>query len=283
VSSGLRTLRLPTSWGALTLVGGSRAGEATLVLLPQLRLALDAGRPHRALPPMSTVVVSHGHVDHIGGLATWASQRELNAMGPGRVVAPSSIAGRIESLLRIHADLEGSRGYAVEVVPASVGATVDLRRDMHLEFFATDHVVPSLGTRVVWTRHRRMEAFAEFPPEELARLRREGTTITEPVRTTLLAATGDTGVGLFSDVSALDAEVLLIECSFYAAGEEERARRWGHLHLTDLVDHLDRLRCRHLVLLHPSRRHRLADAVATATAALAGFPGSLHHLMVEWD
>ena len=36
MSSNLRRLRLETSWGPLSIVGGSRAGEGTLILLPQL-------------------------------------------------------------------------------------------------------------------------------------------------------------------------------------------------------------------------------------------------------
>ena len=110
----LRTLALDTSWGSLTVVGGSRAGEGTLVLLPQLRLALDAGRPHRALAPMSTVLVSHGHMDHIGGLGYWASQRYLNSMGPGTVMAPAEIADDVKALLETMARLEGGRPYDVD-------------------------------------------------------------------------------------------------------------------------------------------------------------------------
>jgi hypothetical protein len=73
----VRTLELATSWGTLRIAGGSRAGEGSVLLLPQLRLALDAGRPLRALVPMVHVVVSHGHADHLLGLAAWASQRQL--------------------------------------------------------------------------------------------------------------------------------------------------------------------------------------------------------------
>ena len=136
MSPGLKTLRLETSWGEFALAGGSRAGEATMILLPQLRLALDAGRAHRSLPAMSTVVVSHGHVDHIGGLAHWASQRALNSLGPGRVLAPAPIADRVATLLGLHAALEGSDGYPVEVVATRVGDCIPVRRDMHLEFFS---------------------------------------------------------------------------------------------------------------------------------------------------
>ena len=57
--SSLCRLQLDTSWGELIIVGGSRAGDGSVILLPQLHLALDAGRAHRALPAMTTVVVPY--------------------------------------------------------------------------------------------------------------------------------------------------------------------------------------------------------------------------------
>lgn len=170
----LRTLSLDTSWGPLTLAGGSRAGEATMVLLPQLRLALDAGRPHRALPPMATVFVSHGHLDHVGGLTYWASQRFLNSMGPGTVLAPRAIAAPLERLLAVTAELEGGRPYGVTIEPLDPGGRRAIRRDMELETFSTDHWIPTLGCRLLWShRHLRPE-LAGLPGEEIARRRRAG-------------------------------------------------------------------------------------------------------------
>ena len=37
----LRSLVIDTSWGPLRIAGGSRAGEGTTILAPQLRLALE--------------------------------------------------------------------------------------------------------------------------------------------------------------------------------------------------------------------------------------------------
>lgn len=125
----LRRLQLATSWGELAVVGGSRAGEGTLILLPQLHLALDAGRAHRALPSMTTVLASHGHADHLGGLAYWASQRQLQSMGPAHLLAPSPIASDIEVLLATHARLEGGDAYDIDVVGVEDGERYTLRRD----------------------------------------------------------------------------------------------------------------------------------------------------------
>jgi len=278
-------LRLDTSWGELRLVGGSRAGEGSIVLLPQLRLALDAGRPARALVPLETVVVSHGHLDHLLGVPAWASQRQLQGMRGGRVLCPAGIAGPLEELLAGCAALEGGNPYGVAVAPVRAGDWVDLRRDVRLGFFATSHWVETLGTVVEWTRRRLRPELAGTPAPELQRLRATGHTVTEEVRTRLLAYLADTGPEVFEHEPWLaDVEVLVAECTFLRAGDRERARRFGHTHLADLVELAAGLRCRHLVLSHLSRRHRLATGARTIRKALgsAGRP-RLHLLNTEWE
>jgi ribonuclease Z len=281
----LRNLVLATSWGPLTVAGGSRAGEGTLVLLPQLRLALDAGRPHRGLPPMSTVLISHGHMDHLGALGYWASQRYLNSMGPGTILAPAEIVDDLRRLLETLASLEGGRPYDSAVVPVRPADGHPLRPDMELRFFATDHWVPTLGCRLVWrTQHLRAELMG-LPGKEIARRRQSGLRVTDERRLDLLAYCADSGPGLFAtEPDLLAAEVVLIECSFYRPADRDRATRYGHMHLDDLVAVADRLSCRHLVLLHASRRQRLREVQRFLDDALQPRLGcELHHLMVDWD
>jgi len=281
----LRRLQLDTTWGDLTVVGGSRAGEGTLILLPQLHLALDAGRAHRALPSMTTLLVSHGHVDHLGGIAYWASQRQLQSMGPARLFAPSDIAAGIEELLATHARLEGGEPYEVEVIAVEPGQRHPLRRDIDLVFFATDHWVSTLGSRLVWRRHHLLPELADLAGEEIARRRSAGETVTEEIEANLLAYCADSGPGVLADQpEALSAEVLLIECSFYRPGDRERAVRYGHMHLEDLLAAIDRLDCRHLVMLHASRRHRLREVESILDERLRPhLDCSLHHLMIDWE
>ncbi len=280
----MRTLDLATSWGTLRLEGGSRAGEGSLCLLPQLALALDAGRPLRRLVPVQHVVLSHGHADHLLGLAGWASQRQLQGLPPGTVYAPGGIAREVEELLALHARVEGGAAYGVSVVRVAAGETVPLRRDFALRFFATTHWTETLGCCLLWRRCRLRRDLAGLPPAELEERRRAGERITEEISVPLLAYTADTGPEVFARQPWLaDVEVLVTECTFLEPDERGRARRYGHLHLEDLAELAPTLANRHLVVTHLSRRHTLAAGEAAIRSALAPrFAGSLHLFNTDW-
>lgn len=280
----LRRLQLDTSWGDLVVAGGSRAGEGTLVLLPQLKLALDPGRPHRALPPMSTVVVSHGHLDHLGGLAYWASQRFLQSMGPATMVAPRPLVNDLGELLALHARLEGGRPYDVDVVAVEPDTVHALRRDVELRFFPTDHWVPTLGTEVWWIKTRLRPELEGLSGEQIAGRRAAGDEVSETVPLRLLAFCADSGPALLADrPKTFDAEVVLLECSFFRPTDRDRAERYGHLHVDDLLAAAPSFGCRHLVLLHASRRHRLADVETRIERDIRPrLDCAVHHLLVDW-
>jgi len=184
---------------------------------------------------MRTVVVSHGHLDHLGGLGYWASQRFLNSMPPASLLVPSAIEEDIRSLLENFARLEGGRPYEVEVIPMEDGSVHQLRRDMELAFFATDHWVPTLGTRITWHKRRLRTEHRQLPEAEIARRQRAGEVLTEDVATDILSYCADSGPALIRDHPEIfSSEIVMLECSFFKPGDQERAARYGHTHVDDL-------------------------------------------------
>ncbi|MCS7182161.1 MAG: MBL fold metallo-hydrolase [Thermoanaerobaculum sp.] len=254
------------------------------MLLPQLRLSLDAGFPLRAFVPMEHVVVSHGHTDHLAGLLPWAAQRQLQNLGPARVYSPPALAPDLQRLLDLGAAMEQGKPYPVKVEPVSPGEQVILRPDMVLRFFPTTHWTPTLGVGLFWRKRQLKPELAGLGGEEIRQLRESGLEVVETVEVPLLAYLADSGPEvLYREHWLAQVEVLVVECTFLRPQDRERAKRFGHMHLDDLRQFLPHSHNRHWVLMHLSRRHRLGPATKTIRQVLAREGGPhLHLLNVEW-
>ncbi|MFT5422749.1 MAG: ribonuclease Z, partial [Phycisphaerales bacterium] len=79
--------------------GFSVAGENTCVMVPELDVCFDAGQCLRASLAAKYMCISHGHMDHIGGLAYWCSQRNFQGMGPGTIVCDKRIEADIRGMM----------------------------------------------------------------------------------------------------------------------------------------------------------------------------------------
>jgi len=206
-------------------------------------------------------------------------------MGAGTVLAPRAISGKLAELLSVTAELEGGRPYQVEIHPMDPGQRWRLRRDMDLETFSTDHWIPTLGCRLLWSHHHLRPDLAGLAGEEIARRRLAGEEVAITDRIPILSYCADTGPDLVStSPEALCAEIVLLECSFYRPADRDRARRYGHMHLDDLVRAAPMIAARHLVVLHPSRRQRLREVRRSLERHVEPvFGGALHDLAVDWE
>jgi len=259
--------------GELSIEGWSRAGEETWFRVHPPGLGFDAGRGAAALVGARDLFLTHGHLDHALGVPWLLSQRKLQRAGATRVVCPRGVAADLRDFVAAAERLEGVE-YVHEIVELAAGERVEVARDLAVEAFEVDHVVPGLGYHLVRRRHRLRPELRDLPGAAIARLRAEGRSVEEEHEEIWLSYTGDTGPGVFTSAPKLpDSRVLLIECTFLGERTRQRGGLYGHLHLDDLVAHADRLsRCEAIVLFHLSRRHaggELERAVARLLPALA--------------
>ncbi|MDF3069880.1 MAG: hypothetical protein K0R38_5481 [Polyangiaceae bacterium] len=247
----------------LELRGRSVAGLETCIEVPTLKLLLDLGSCSRTAVAQRQVLVSHGHLDHIGAIAQHAARRSLLGMEEGVYFVPEEIAPQVEALFNAAGALDG-QVIARRVVPLSPGREEPLGKRRTLRPFRTFHRVPSQGYTVWETRSRLRAEFRGLGGERLGELRRQGVDIAELYEVPLLSFTGDTRVEVLEHTPELQqTECLVIEASFL----DERvtvpqAREMGHIHLDELVDRRALLPKTDVVLSHFSSRYTAQEITA---------------------
>lgn len=242
------------------VLGASIAGEATCVQVPELDVCFDMGACPRAMLSSKFVALSHGHMDHIGGLAYYCSQRYFQGMGEGTIVCDARIAPAVERMMAGYVELERQRT-PYKVIPVTAGQETQIKNNVMLRAFETEHTVPSMGYSVIEKRSKLKEEFIGLPQEKLRELKDRGTEITRTLDIPLVAYLGDTQPGpclLREDV--LNAQVVICECTFTEPEHRDRAKVGMHMHADAIGEWLGVLRCEALVLVHISRRTNLLQA-----------------------
>lgn len=225
--------------------------------------------------------LSHGHMDHVGGLAYYLSQRQFQGMGTGAIACDARIEGDIRRMLEGYVGLERQRT-PYELHPLEDGQSHPLKPNHFLRGFHTEHTAPSMGYVVYEKRTKLKDEFVGLPQEKLVELKKRGEEITRSFEVPLVAYTGDTLPGahlLRSDVRA--ARVVIAECTFFEKGHHKRSRIGMHMHVDDIAQWLPLLECQVLILGHISRRTQLGDVRQALEERLA--PDQLARVRVLMD
>ena len=248
--------RVTLEAAGIPIDGVSIAGHESFYKLPTFRTLLEFGRAPDDTVGYSTVCVSHGHLDHMAGLAHHASRRKLAGLPPGRVFVPKAAIDDVQVWVAACERLEAIR-YEIELLPAEPGDRVALRNDLELTVLPGCHRVPTVGYLFSEVKQKLLDELAGRPGHEIAALRRQGAAVTRREEIPLLAYPGDCGQEIFEAApQILKARVLLLECSFVLSEDLDRAREYSHIHLDDILARADRFENEAVVLTHFSQRYR---------------------------
>jgi len=270
--------RVTVHAAGLEIEGVSIAGHESFYKVPAFRCLLEFGRAPDDVLGYGTVCLTHGHLDHAAGLAHHASRRRLTGLPPARVFAPEEAAPDLEAWLAISERLENV-GYGVHVTPAVPGRQVDLRNDLSVTFLPGRHRVPTVGYLFSEVRKKLVDELIGRPEDEIVALRIRGAEVTRREEIPLLAYPGDCSPEIFEAAPELfRARVLLVECSFLGEDDRDRARRYDHIHLDDIVERASLFQNEAIVLTHFSMRYRPDEIFA----ALRTLPGDLRDRVVAF-
>ncbi len=147
--------------------------------------------------------------------------------------------------------------------------------------FLADHKVPALGFVASEMRRRLVPGWRGRAEAEVREAILRGEEVTERSARPLLAFSGDTGIGFFDSAprAALEAKVLLLECSFVDPEDVPRARHYGHLHVDDVAERADLFANEALVLTHLTLRSTPEELRAAVARRL---PASLASRVVPF-
>ena len=223
--------------------------------------------------------ISHGHLDHVLGLPYVLSQRSLHRLVHTRIFCPAEIAEPLGLLISAAERLERAR-YRFDLIPLSPGDRAEVGRDLAIEAFAVDHVVPTLGFHLHRTRRRLAPAYQGLSPAELIELRERGVDTSESVEELWLSYCADTGPKVFDlEPRLFESRVLMLECTFLGEEHRDKGERFKHLHLEDIAARAGEMRNQALVLHHLSRRHKVADLRAAVESRMPELAPRVHFLV----
>ena len=253
----------------LRVQGSSIGGIETCLEVPEYKLAFDIGRCPPSALRLPTVLFTHAHIDHLGGVAFHAATRALRHMPKPTYVVPRHAADAFRDLFAVWRRLDGS-DLPHRVVEIEAGEEHRLPNGLLVRPFKSPHRVPCLGYGV-WSRRKKLAPRHRGASEaEIRDLRARGDEITVPVEVPELVFTGDARIEVLEREAVVrEARRLIMEVTFVddrVSVEECRAK--GHIHLFEVAERAELFRNEAILFTHFSSRYRPAEVLHALDRAL---------------
>lgn len=255
--------------GGLELRALSVGGLETCHWVPRWKLAFDIGRCPLEVVDCRTVLFTHAHMDHLGGIAYHTATRGLRRLPvPTYLVPPHCVEdlGRLFEAWRAldRSDMEH------RLVPLAPGEEHALANGLLVRPFRSPHSAPCQGYGI-WSRKEKLRPeYQGLEGREVARLRRAGVEITRTVETPELVFTGDTLIEVLEEQEVVrTAKVLVLECTFVDERVSvQECRSKGHVHLDEIAARAELFQNEAILLTHFSARYGAHEIRAALDAKL---------------
>jgi ribonuclease Z len=283
--------RVELEKGRLSIVGLGRSADASSYFLPELGIVFDAGIHVKSIQP-KTVLLTHGHRDHIAALPTHAAAK-------CKILCPQAIAPLVRRFLLAEAQLNYGDATQTDeetttalgdydILPVTDGEEFLLPRECYqgsptpigVQVFRAPHKegVPAISYGLYRVKTRLKPEFASLPKSELGAFIQKEIAITESFNEGLLFYTGDTTINLLRERWK---EILpkykhvIHEVTFLGKPSselDESTRRKGHTHYSQLHPWICAFPETTFVCVHWSLRYSREDVLNFFEEEYGGVP-----------
>lgn len=256
--------------GNWTIRGVSIAGRHTTIVVDELKLCFDLGIIIDNIERTETVLISHGHGDHIGSLHIFLALRHLHKLNPPLCVMPEVCIPPFKILSSAASALDRGKSETIlfnNLIKCDVKAADSshlLPLSHNSKYFVSSipmiHKIISFGYCIYNKRSKLKGEYIEYTPKQLKELRSQNVEITRDIYFPEIAFTGDT---LFKSIieneDYLKAKLLIMECTLLDDMTVEEAQNRYHVHILELIDNYGIFENDSIILTHFSDRYSSDD------------------------
>jgi ribonuclease Z len=239
-----------------TIIGYSKAREATSFYIQELNICLDMGcKPLKGFK-LDAVFISHTHLDHCKEVKEFKIKNgTLDVYVP--YTAPLYFENLIKAMneLNYSKDLKETTGRSPYLFMPVKNNTVIILKDYEVHVISLDHSVNTNGYLFYHNSKRLKEEFKNKKANELKELRKNNIIIEEEYLKEEFAYLLDTTHQVFQEHNFSKFKFIICECTFIKKEDKERAIQTKHMHWDDLKVYVEKYNNITFILTHFSKRY----------------------------
>jgi ribonuclease Z len=234
----------------------SIGGLETCIQLPGLDLCFDIGRCPPTAIRRRTVLLTHTHVDHAGGIVAHAATRDMMHLPPPTWYVPEENAADLEALVEVWRRLDRAP-LPVQIVACRPGDRLELRPGLVATPFRSPHRTICQGYALSRKVRKLRPELVGLTDQEIRTRRLAGEDVSVETEAVEVAFTGDSLIDVVEREAVVrTARLLIMEVTFLDERVPvHKARGSGHIHLDEVIERADLFENDALLFTHFSSRY----------------------------